>query len=304
MTKKIFSNGLWFDNQAEEAARFYTSIFPNSRLGDTINYGKEGYEIHGGKEGTVMVAEFELCGEKFVAINGGPIFKFNPSVSFFVVCETLEQTDRLWDALVKGGSVMMAYQKYDWSEKYGWLVDRYGLTWQISFGKISDVGQQLTPSFMFVGNQAGRAEEAVSFYTSIFENSKVDGIMKQPAGTSEPEGNVAHAQFALAGQKFMIMESSSPDHKFAPNEAVSIIINCDTQEQIDYYWTKLTSDGGEESACGWLKDKFGVSWQVDSIELSRMLKDADKSKTERTMKAMLKMKKLDIGKLRAAFEGR
>jgi predicted 3-demethylubiquinone-9 3-methyltransferase (glyoxalase superfamily) len=303
MAAKLISNGLWFDHQAEEAAKFYTSIFPQSKMGDIVRYGKEGFEIHGRPEGSVMVAEFELSGEKFVAINGGPLFTFNPSISFFVLCETVEETDRIWNTLLEGGSVLMPYQKYDWSEKYGWLTDRYGLSWQISYGKMSDVGQKITPSFLFVKEQYGRGEEAVNFYTSIFKDSFVDGILKHPAGGAEREGTIAHAQFALAGQKFMLMESAMKEHEFSFNEAISIIVNCNSQKEIDYYWDRLTADGGTEVQCGWLKDKFGVAWQVDSVELNQMLKDRDKEKVARVTNAFLQMKKFDIAKLREAFEG-
>ncbi|MBT1706389.1 VOC family protein [Chryseosolibacter indicus] len=303
MTKKLISNGLWFDSQAEEAAKFYTSVFAGSKIGNIVRYGKEGFEIHGRPEGSVMVVEFELAGEKFVAINGGPLFTFNQSISYFVVCESLEETDKTWNTLLENGKVLMPYQKYDWSEKYGWLTDRYGLSWQISYGKISDVGQKITPSLLFVQQQYGHAEEAIKFYTSIFKDSKVDGIMKHPAGGSEREGAVAHAQFSLAGQKFMIMESGMKEHEFNFNEAISIIINCQNQKEIDYYWDKFTAEGGQEVACGWLKDKFGVSWQVDSVELAAMLKDSDKEKVARVTKAFLKMKKFDVAKLREAFEG-
>src|SRR5690606_32672880 len=154
------------------------------------------------------------------------------------------------------------------------------LSWQISYGKISDVGQKITPSLLFVGEQAGRAQEAIDFYTSLFENSKVHGVSKHPAGGQEPEGNVAHAQFALAGQTFMMMESTLKEHKFQSNAALSIIIYCETQKEIGYYWEALTAGGGVESNCGWVKDKFGVSWQVDSVELGRMLKDTDKEKVK------------------------
>jgi predicted 3-demethylubiquinone-9 3-methyltransferase (glyoxalase superfamily) len=303
MTNKLISNGLWFDHQAEEAAKFYTSIFPNSKIGDIVKYGKEGFEIHRQPEGTVMVVEFELSGEKFVAINGGPLFTFNPSLSYFVVCESLDETDRTWNALLQGGKTLMPYQKYDWSEKYGWLTDRYGLSWQISFGKLSDVGQKITPSFMFVGEQFGRAEDAINFYTSIFKDSAITGIRRNPAGGPEREGTVMHAQFTLSGQTFMIMESSSKDHNFQFNEAISIIVNCKTQKEIDYYWDQLLEDGGTESQCGWLKDKFGVSWQVDSVELGNMLKDPNKEKVGRVMNAFLQMKKFDVAKLKEAFEG-
>jgi predicted 3-demethylubiquinone-9 3-methyltransferase (glyoxalase superfamily) len=295
-----FVNGLWFDSEAEEAARFYTSLFPNSRMGAIAHYGKEGFEIHGRPEGSVMSVIFYLCGQEFQGINGGPIFKMNPSISYFLVCETEKETDDLWSALLKGGSVLMPLDKYDWGEKYGWVQDRYGLSWQISLGKISDVGQKLTPSFLFVGEQAGRAAEAINFYTSIFPNSSIKGVMKVPAGQDEPEGNVMHGQFELNGQQFMIMDSAKL-HGFQFNEGVSIVVNCKTQKEIDYYWEKLTSDGGNEVECGWVKDKFGVSWQVTPIQLEEMLLSDDKKKTERVTKAFLHMKKFNIAKLEEEF---
>ena len=154
---------LWFDDQGEEAAKFYTSIFKESKIGDVMRYGKEGYEIHGREEGTVMTVEFEIEGQKFLGLNGGPIFKFNEAISFQVYCET--------------------------------------------------------------------------------------------------------------------------------------------QEEVDYYWEKL-SEGGDEKAqqCGWLKDKYGVSWQIVPIILIKMLKDKDSEKSQKVMKAMLQMHKLDISTLKKAYE--
>ena len=154
---------LWFDDQGEEAAKFYTSIFKDSKIGDVTRYGKEGYEIHGKEEGTVMTVEFEIEGQKFLALNGGPIFKFNEAISFQVYCET--------------------------------------------------------------------------------------------------------------------------------------------QEEVDYYWEKL-SEGGDEKAqqCGWLKDKYGVSWQIVPIILIKMLKDKDSENSQKVMKAMLQMHKLDISTLKKAYE--
>lgn len=301
MKQKLISNGLWFDYQAEEAANFYTSLFPESKVGDISRFGKEGYEIHNQPEGTVMVVNFSLAGQKFEAINGGPLFKFNPSISYFVVCETEAEADELWNKLSDGGKILVPYQKYEWSEKYGWISDRYGLSWQVGLGKISDVGQKITPSFLFTGEQAGRAQEAINFYTSVFKNSTVKGISKQPAGGQEPEGNIAHAQFTLEGQTFMIMETIGMEIESVFNEAISIIVHCDNQEEIDYYWAALTADGGVESNCGWLKDKFGVSWQVYPTELGRMLKDPDKEKVGRVTNAFLKMKKFDLAKLKEAF---
>lgn len=293
-TYHTFMNGLWFDSEAEEAARFYTSVFPDSKLGFISYYGKEGFEIHRQPEGKVMSVNFNLCGIEFQAINGGPLFYMNPSISYFVVCETEKETDALWNSLLKDGKVLMPLDKYDWSEKYGWVQDKYGLSWQIALGKISEVGQKMTPSFLFVGDQFGRAAEAINFYTSIFPNASIRGI------TKNENGNVMHGQFVLNGQQFMIMESSEK-HDFDFNEAISIIVNCSTQKEIDHYWDKLTADGGKGVECGWLKDKFGVSWQVTPIQLEEMLKSPNKNKTERVTKAFLHMKKFNIAKLEEEF---
>lgn len=301
--KQPFTNCLWFDDQAEEAAQFYTSLFPDSGIDAVTRYGAAGYEIHKRPEGSVMTVEFRLSGMKFMGLNGGPHFKFNPSISYFVVCETAAETDELWKKLSEGGMVLMELDKYDWSEKYGWVQDRYGLSWQLSLGKLADTnGQKITPFIMYVQEQAGRAEEAVRFYTSIFEGSEIRGMLKNGPGGNEPEGTVKHAQFNLAGQEFMAMDSKP--HHFFFNEAISFVIACKTQQEIDYYWNKLTEDGGQESVCGWLKDKFGVSWQVEPIQLAEMLKSPDKEKVERVTNAFLKMKKFDLKKLEAAFEGK
>ena len=114
---------LWFDDQGEEAAKFYTSIFKDSKIGDVTRYGKEGYEIHGREEGTVMTVEFEIEGQKFLALNGGPIFKFNEAISFQVYCETQEEVDYYWEKLSEGGD--------EKAQQCGWLKDEYGVSWQI-----------------------------------------------------------------------------------------------------------------------------------------------------------------------------
>ena len=124
---------LWFDNQAEEAANFYVSVFTNSRIGNTTRYGTEGYEIHRMPAGTVMTAELIIKGFKFVGLNGGPVFKFTPAVSFLVACDTKEEVDALWGELSRGGSALMELGEYPFSEWYGWVQDRYGLSWQVMF---------------------------------------------------------------------------------------------------------------------------------------------------------------------------
>lgn len=249
-----------------------------------------------------MTVEFNLAGYELIALNAGPLFNFNPSISFFVVCDSEEEVNRLWETLSDRGMALMPLDRYDWSPRYGWVQDRYGITWQLSLGKLEDVGQKITPTLMYVGDQAGRAEEAVNFYTSVFKNSKIDGISRYTGNEgADPEGHVKHAQFSLDGEKFMVMDSAL-EHQFGFNEAISLLVSCDSQEEVDYYWKKL-ADGGEEGPCGWLKDKFGVSWQISPVRLVEMLYDPDPARVGRVTNAFMKMKKLDIATLEAAFAG-
>lgn len=272
---------LWFDGKAKEAADFYCSNFQSSKI----------------TAATPMVVTFESSGQKFICLNGGPQFKCNPSISFFYICETEDEINSIWNEFLKHGSILMPLNKYPWSEKYGWVQDKYGVSWQFSFGKIKEVGQKITPCLMFVGEQYGRAEEAIYHYSSIFKNSKVDGILRYGDDESpDKEGAVKHAQFSLSGQKFMVMESNH-NHNFMFNEAISLVVDCETQEEIDYYWNKLTEDG-KESMCGWLSDKFGVSWQVIPTILGELMGDPEKA--PRVMQSFMSMKKFDIQKLKQA----
>jgi predicted 3-demethylubiquinone-9 3-methyltransferase (glyoxalase superfamily) len=158
--------------------------------------------------------------------------------------------------------------------------------------------QKITP-FLWFDDQA---EEAVKFYTSLFKNSKIGRIFRNPEEAAEktgrPAGSVLTIEFEIEGQKFVAL-SGGPLFKF--NESVSFVINCETQEEVDYFWGKLIADGGEESACGWLKDKFGLSWQITPTVLIDMLHDNDQEKSGRVMQAMLQMQKIEIPKLKAAY---
>lgn len=269
---------LWFDGQAKAAAEFYCSVFSNSKI----------------TTDTDLVVGFELNVQKFMGLNGGPKFKINPSISFYVVCETEEEVNAAWEKLLEGGSVLMELDKYNWSERYGWVQDRFGVNWQLSYGKLKDVGQKFTPTLMFVGKQHGRAEEAINFYTSVFDNSSTVGVLRYTAEDNDVAGTIKHAQFKLNGNVFMAMDSGH-DHQFQFNEGISLVVNCETQQEIDYYWNKLTSEGGQESMCGWLKDKFGVSWQIVPAILGKLM--SDPLKAPRVVEAFMKMKKFDIEKL-------
>ncbi|SMO46051.1 VOC family protein [Fodinibius sediminis] len=291
---------LWFDDQAEEAATFYTSIFDDSKIANTSRYTEEGYEIHGQEAGTVMTVDFELAGLKLIALNGGPHFSFTPAISFFVTCESETEVDSLWQQLSEGGTPLMPLKEYGWSEKYGWTKDKYGLSWQISLGRLEDVhGQKITPSLMFVSNE-GQAEEAINLYTSLFDDSDITGILRYGAGENQPEGTVMHSQFCLNnGEVFMAMDSSPDYADFTFSEAISLMIQCKTQEEIDHFWSLSTVPEAEQ--CGWLKDKFGVSWQVSPVQLSEMLNDPNPEKVKQVTKAFLQMKKFDLDKLREAY---
>ncbi len=264
---------LWFDGQAKAAADFYCSIFKNSKI----------------TADTPMVVTFELNGNKFMGLNGGAMFKINPSISLFVTCESINATNELWEKLIVGGKALMSIDKYPWSERYGWLQDQFGLTWQISIVNNKEDKQKIKPSMLFTSNHFGKAEEAIHFYSSVFDNSSTEVLMHYPADDNNA-GKVMYSEFKLNYQEVIAMDGPGV-HDYTFNEAVSFVVDCETQKEIDYYWSKLT-EGGQESMCGWLKDKFGVSWQIVPKILGKLMTDPDKA--PRVMQAFLKMKKFDI----------
>lgn len=156
--------------------------------------------------------------------------------------------------------------------------------------------QKITPFLWF----DGRAEEAANFYTSVFKNSKIGTVSRYGEGGPGPKGSVMSATFQLEGQEFIAL-NGGPHYSFTP--AISFFIHCETQEEVDHYWDKL-SDGGRTVQCGWLQDKFGLSWQVIPTILFKLLNDKDPAKSKRVMQAMLKMIKLDIQGLKDAYEGK
>lgn len=296
--QKITPN-FWFNRNAAEAVELYTAVFPDARINKTTHYGKEGYEFHQMPEGTVLTIEFELYGESFVALNGGPQFQLNPSVSLMVMCDTEDELNKLWEKLSEDGSVLIALDKYDWSPRYGWCNDRFGVSWQLYLNDDEYVGQKIVPTLMFTQEQCGKAEEAVHFYTSVFEDAQIDGFLKYEAGDHDTEGLVKHAQFLIRDYMLMAMDSSAP-HGFGFNEAMSFIVHCNTQEEVDHYWDALRANGGAESQCGWLKDRYGLSWQIVPRQLFELMELADKAKAAKVMNAMLHMKKLVIADLERA----
>lgn len=294
---------LWFDKEAKEAANFYCSLLPDSKITSIAT-------LHNTPSGDCDVVSFALSGHPFMAISAGPLFKLNPSVSFFLNFDpakdkhALENLNTLWKKLSQGGTALMPLDKYPFSERYGWIQDKYGLSWQLILSNpVGDERPFITPALLFVGDVCGKAEEASNLYLSVFNNSKRGIIARYPEGM-EPDraGTVMYSDFMLADQWFAAMDSAH-EHKFAFNEAISFMIYCDTQEEIDYYWSKLSSHP-EAEQCGWLKDRFGLSWQVVPTVLDQMMQDNDPARLERVTQAFLKMKKFDIAALQRAYDGK
>lgn len=285
---------LWFDTNAEEAAKFYTATFDHSSIGMTSRYSKASAAASGRPEGSPMMVTFHLDGEEFMGLNGGPVFKFTPAISFFVACNTEDEIDRLYRRLSEGGSVLMELNKYPFSEKFGWVNDQFGVSWQLN---LAVKAQKISPALMFIGDKHGKAEEAVNFYASKFKNSHVVNIARYGAESGEQEGRVSHAVFSLNGQEFIAMDSGI-DHAFSITPAISFVCPCETQEEIDYLWNTLSSDGGAPEQCGWLTDKYGVSWQIIPSILGKLMTNPERS--EKVMSAMMQMTKLDIATLQQA----
>lgn len=293
---------LWFDKEAKEAAQFYISLFDNSKIKDITT-------LHNTPSGDCDIVSFELAGQPFMAISAGPLFKLNPSISFIAAYNTKEEVDALWEKLSDGGMALMELGSYPFSEKYGWIQDKYGLSWQVIYMGDNPIKQKITPMLMFVGNVCGKAQQAMDFYTSVFAGApdssgecKIGFNMRYEKGEEpDKEGTVKHAGFTLQGQQFSAMDSAH-NHKFAFNEAISFMVYCKTQEEIDYYWEKLSAVP-ESEQCGWLKDKFGLSWQIVPTIMDEMFKDKDEEKMARITEALLKMKKFDMAKLKKAEQG-
>jgi predicted 3-demethylubiquinone-9 3-methyltransferase (glyoxalase superfamily) len=296
---------LWFDKEAREAAEFYTSVFSPQRgfsPGGKDSIVKDTATIHNTPSGSVDIVTIELYGQEFTLLSAGPLFTFTPAVSFLVACPKKEEVDALWKQLSDAGVALMELNAYPFSERYGWVQDRYGLSWQVMYVGDRMIKQKITPTLMFVGKQCGKAEEAIRFYASVFHDARVGDILRYGKGEEpDKEGTTKHANFTLEGVDFAAMDSAR-GHTFAFNEAISFIVHCASQTEIDYYWKRLSAIP-EAEQCGWLKDRYGLSWQIVPTALNEMLKDKDKTKLARVTESFLAMKRFDIDALRKAYTG-
>jgi len=294
---------LWYDKEAKEAATFYTTLFPDSEVTSIKT-------IHNTPSGDCDIVSFKLWGYSFQSISAGPYFKFNPSISIMVNFdpsqdkEAKTRIDVVWKKLSDGGKALMPLDKYPFSERYGWIADKYGLTWQLILTNPEGESRPaIVPAFMFTKGVYGRAEEASDFYLSVFKNTKRGTLACYPAAMGpDAEGKVMFTDFNLVGQWFAAMDGAGP-HDFAFNEAISMIVKCDGQEEVDYYWEKLSAVP-ESEQCGWLKDKYGVSWQIVPKEMDEMMQKGTAERIDRVTKVFLSMKKFDLATLKAAYEGK
>lgn len=286
---------LWFDKEAREAAEFYTGLFDNSGIDGSAVIGDT-------PSGDTEVVSFRLAGTKFEAISAGPHFKFNPSVNLLVRFESKEKLKDVWEALSEGGKERMALGEYPFSELYSWVEDRFGLNWQLLYDQESKVSQRIVPVLMFSNEVCGKAEEAIEFYSDVFSDSAVELVSKYSEGEAPDERAVVNfSAFQLNGFEMSAMDNAM-GADFTFNEAFSFEVLCKDQAEIDYYWDRLSAVP-EAEVCGWLKDKYGVSWQIVPDNMSYIMLNGSSEEKERYTKAFLQMKKFNLEELEKARLG-
>ncbi len=287
---------LWFDRDAIEAARWYTSLFEGSEVTGI-------HRISETPSGDVDIVDFRLANLEFVAINAGPYFKFNPSISFMVACSTAEEVDRLHAVLTEGGSELMELGEYPFSKRYAWVADRYGVNWQLMQAEQADEKNRIRPVLLFGGHACGHAEHALEYYRSVFPDSSIGHVSHySPGEAMDARARINYGELNVNGVQLVLMDHGmGGEDEF--NEAVSLMVRCGNQREIDTYWEKL-SHVPEAEQCGWLKDKFGVSWQIVPANMSDLMAGGTDEEVSRATKAMLGMKKLDIAALEQARKGR
>jgi len=286
---------LWYDKEAIEAAKWYVSLFENSRI---INIAT----IPDTPSGDAELVDFQLVNLQFSAINGGPYFKLNPSISLMVACSSKEEVDKLHESLAAGGIELMPLGEYPFSTRYAWVQDKYGLSWQLML--VDNAGElpKLRPSLLFAGDACGKAEAAIDYYVSVFEQSSKGYINYYAEGEApDARAKINYADVILRGTHLTAMDHGCGGD-FSFNEACSLMVLCEDQTEIDYYWDKLSSVP-EAEQCGWVKDQFGLSWQIVPRSLNDVYINGSKEEIKRVTEAFLKMKKLDIAAIEKARLG-
>jgi predicted 3-demethylubiquinone-9 3-methyltransferase (glyoxalase superfamily) len=286
---------LWFDTQAIEAANFYISLFSNSQIdGTTV--------IKDTPSGDCDLVNFTLAGQKFSAISAGPYFTLNPSISLTVAFEDEKELRDVWEKLIKDSEQLMPLQEYPFCPLYGWTQDRFGLSWQLMLLRPGDITHKIIFSFLFSQTHNGLSEEAARYYMEVFKDGELNMIEYYlPNEVEAVNAKVKYLNFNIVGQQFSMMDNAF-DTEYDFNEGFSFMVMCENQEEIDYFWEKL-SHVPEAEQCGWCKDRFGVSWQITPVNMDQVLFDGTEEEKARVTESFLQMKKFDLAQLERARKG-
>lgn len=293
---------LWLgkDVDAEELVNFYAHVFPDTKLlskfglpeSNVIN--NEGRITVEFEDKCTTQVTFSIRGYVMAGLASSVNIEKNPSISFLVHFKPDEETllDDAYNKLMVDGEALMALDKYPFAPKYAWVKDKYGFTWQLFLMEDDVPGRDLViPTLTFTGEVLGEAVEAMNFYSEVFRDSNTPEVYHYPEGMPPNETtHVMHGEVILENFIFSVQDSAIV-HDFEFNESISFIVLCDNQEENDYYFNALTAQP-EAEQCGWVKDKFGVSWNVEPRVLQTMLHDGTREQVEAVVKAFMPMKQL------------
>jgi predicted 3-demethylubiquinone-9 3-methyltransferase (glyoxalase superfamily) len=285
---------LWFEKDMDAVVNYYASIFPDVTTSDSG-------ELENTPSGTVQMKNISIYGTRFDLMTAGPYLPFNPTVSFIINCESQDEAQGLWSKITVEGKELMPMQAYDFAPMFGWAQDKYGVSWQVMYMNGEKPTEKIIPTLMFCGDVCGRAEEAMNFYASIFKDSHIDYVSHYDGSepVNDERAKIKHAGFTLDHVRLSVLDSGRKS-PLTFQQAISFVVYCDDQAEVDYYWEKLT-DGGTEVQCGWLNDKFGFPWQIVPKRMTEMMSTGTPEQIARVTEAFMKMKKFDINTLEEAF---
>lgn len=279
---------LWYNTEAKEAVAFYVDLF-----GGNVDWT---YTITDTPSGDSDLIQFQLGNMTLAAISAGPYFKLNESMSLMVNVASKDEVTRLYQALSEGGRVLMPLGEYPFSPYYVWLEDRFGLSWQLSYAPDLDKPYQFDICLLFSQGQVGLAQPMLDYYKDKLPQARLGRLSYYGEGEAAVEAaKLNYAELLVAGQKMIVM-----DHGYGGeasfNEAFSLMVYVDSQDELDFYYD-LLSAVPEAEMCGWVKDQFGISWQIVPRMLMEAYDTASPEKVKAVNAAVMTMKRLDIAKI-------
>jgi predicted 3-demethylubiquinone-9 3-methyltransferase (glyoxalase superfamily) len=291
---------LWLDAHAEAAASLYLEAFADARVDAVARYPESGDNPAKRPPGSVLTVDVRLAGQAVTLLNGGPSFRPNPSLSFHVILGDEADVDALHAVLAEGGAELMPLDTYPWSSRYAWIEDRFGVSWQL-MTRPDTPEPRIVPCLMFAGEHHGGAREAIDAYVGAIPGSRVLEIETFAEGEGGEVGTVKQGRFELAGRPMVAMDGGT-GHAFGFDEGASLQVLCSDQAEVDRVWAALAT-GGQEGPCGWVRDRFGLWWQVVPESMAAWMSADDAAARDRVFYATLPMGKLDVEALEQAFRG-